>query len=201
MIQRPLTYIATVSRCGAVALLILATLLACALPGAAAAGSSGDAAPVRDGGLPPEMVRALTAEHIFHVGPQKDGRDPDVLVARIECVAFERGVIDTAWAAEPARWTAVKGILYARIEALEAFEAAFIRPHIDADAQAALIDTYWPQGVGPFHEGVHRFRTPEGVVEMPAMTPASRDRRAACAGFADTHALRAVVSRARTRAD
>lgn len=134
-------------------------------------------------------------QRFFVADPAQPSGAPDLLLARIECVAFHRADIAQRWAKLPRRWSMLKDLLARKAEALDAFEAAFIRPFVDPETQDVLIATYWPEGVAPTYDGVHRSRGYEGVTEVPIPDATTRARQEACIAFANAHRLAQFTAR------
>jgi hypothetical protein len=137
---------------------ILASLLAlAALPAVAA-------------DLPPAPRAGATIEERLYLKTSAIAPDDlALLAARIACVAFQRdhiaerledGLLIRGWNADVER-------LWRLSEALVAFEAAHIRPHLDAETQAVVMDVY-----------------------APSRDEMSRANR--CTGFGNSYSLRAV---------
>jgi hypothetical protein len=108
------------------------------------------AAPVLAADLPPPpRAGAPVEERLFlaadaGAAPVASTDALGLLAARIDCVAFQRaliearldaGLLDGGWSAEADR-------LWRLSDALARFEAAHIRPLIDADTQGAVLAAY-----------------------------------------------------------
>jgi hypothetical protein len=67
-----------------------------------------------------------------------------LLAARVGCVAFQRARIDARLddGLLARGWNAEADRLWRLAEALALFEAAHIRPHVDAETQAAVLSAY-----------------------------------------------------------
>lgn len=87
--------------------------------------------------------------------------DPGVSDA-VETARLRAGVLCVAWANDmiaqhwrlldslegPGTWTRERQRLWLQIGWIEDFESTYLRPRIDADSQRALLDVWWPEGVG-----------------------------------------------------
>ena len=104
------------------------------------------AAPVRAADLPPPPGAGAPVEERLYLAAAAAGDALGLLVARIDCVAFQRGQIDARLAdGLLARgWNGEADRLWRLAEALARFEAAHIRPMIDAETQAAVLAAYAP---------------------------------------------------------
>lgn len=87
----------------------------------------------------------------LRIDPYVGGSEPtlDHLVMRIECVAWQRARIDRAMLEGVSRvgWGHRRQALWTQALGLERYEQRHIRPYIDAQTQAVLIETYWPDGL------------------------------------------------------
>jgi len=129
-------------------------------------------APAAD--LPPAPPAGAPVEYRLYIA--SDSLDAlDLLLARVACVAVQRAAIAARLEAGllARGWSGEAGRLWRLYQALEAFEAAHIRPLIDADTQDALLDAYFPSAVGGAEGGETRARR--------------------CLAFADAWALRRVA--------
>ncbi len=106
------------------------------------------------------------------------------LIARVECVAWRRAILEEALAtvrarAHPARFSALQMRLIAALAELEAFEARMIRPALSRRDQRRLVQDLWPEGLAPRWD---RVAHPGGVTIRE--TSAARARRARCTALA-----------------
>lgn len=119
---------------------------------------------------------------------------PELLVSRVECVAFTRAVIARKWThsarAHGGIWTAARQRFWAHLEDLSRYEARFIRPFMDAQTQETMVATLWPDGLAPL---VVRDATGPGA-DILRDDPRSLARRATCRDFLDRTALEALVA-------
>ncbi len=127
------------------------------------------AAPAAALDLPPPARSGGPILERFYLASDAAG-DLALLAARIECVAFHRariaGYLDAGLLA--GGWTRDVDRLWQLSEALDAFEAAHIRPFVDPDTQAALADLVLASG-------------------------AEEARSARCASFGDIYAFRRLA--------
>lgn len=121
--------------------------------------------------LPAPPAMDAPARDRFYLASEEAG-ELSLLAARIECVAHHRARIEgfagaggLAWG-----WSSEAERLWRLSRALDLFEAAHIRPHVDPDTQEALAATY---------------------AERKATDAEDRARR--CLSFADPIALRCLA--------
>jgi hypothetical protein len=103
------------------------------------------ALPVAAADLPPVPRAGATIEERLYLSTAASAPDDlALLAARIACVAHQRdriaamlehGLLIRGWNGEAER-------LWRLSEALAAFEATHIRPHVDAETQAAVLEAY-----------------------------------------------------------
>jgi hypothetical protein len=129
------------------------------------------AAPVAAADLPPApRAGAPLAERLYLATAAPVENDLALLAARIACVAFQRdriaGLLDAGLLAHG--WNGEVDRLWRLSEALNRFEAAHIRPHVDAETQELVRHAYAPAIAGD----------------------AESDHQ--CTGFGNSYALRAV---------
>jgi hypothetical protein len=117
--------------------IVAAVVLLAAVPAAAADLSS-----------PPGPGAAVEERLYLADAPTAAGDALGLLVARIDCVDFQRGLIaarlDAGLLARG--WNAEADRLWRLSEALDRFETAHIRPMIDAETQAEVIAALAPEG-------------------------------------------------------
>jgi hypothetical protein len=128
------------------------------------------AAPAAAADLPPApRAGAPLAERLYLAAAVPVEDDLALLAARIACVAFQREriaeLLDAGLLAHG--WNGDVDRLWRLSDALDRFEAAHIRPHVDADTQAEVRDAYMSAFAGA--NSVHQ-----------------------CTGFGNSYALRAV---------
>jgi hypothetical protein len=96
--------------------------------------------------LPPAAGASAPLEERFYLAAASAEDALGLLAARIDCVAFQRELIEARLdAGLLARgWNAEADRLWRLSDALARFEAAHIRPAIDAETQAAVLAAYAP---------------------------------------------------------
>ena len=121
---------------------------------------------------PAPAAGAPVEERLFLASDSAD--DLLLRVARVDCVAYQRALIDARLdAGLLARgWSGEADRLWHLSEALAAFEDAHIRPMIDPDSEAALLAAYVP---------------------APAAIGKEDPRASRCASFAHAFVLRRVL--------
>jgi len=122
---------------------------------------------------PPPPAGAPAEERLYLASATADALG--LLVARVECVAFQRARIEARLddGLLARGWTAEADRLWRLAEALARFEAAHIRPLIDPDTQDALLEATAPDGLAP--------------------APRDETRAGRCLAFGDALALRRVT--------
>lgn len=126
------------------------------------------AAPAVAADLPPAArAGAALDERLYLVAAEPAADDLALLAARITCVAYHRdrimGLLDAGLIARG--WNAEVDRLWRLSEALDRFETAHIRPHVDPETQKEVGELYSGSGV---------------------------NAAARCTGFGNSYALRAV---------
>lgn len=95
---------------------------------------------------PPPRAGAPLEERLFLAAGVTDPAPGDLglLAARVDCVAFQRTLIDARLGDGllAGGWNAEADRLWRLSEALARFEAVHIRPMIDAETQAAVLAAY-----------------------------------------------------------
>jgi hypothetical protein len=119
---------------------------------------------------PPPPAGAPIEERLYLASASVSGDALRLLAARVDCVAFQRARIDARLddGLLARGWNAEADRLWRLSEALSRFESAHIRPHIDAETQAAVLAAYG------------------------ATSPDAPDRASRCAAFGDRFALSRV---------
>jgi hypothetical protein len=141
---------------------------------------------------PPPPPGAPLQERLYIASDSAD--DIVLLLARVTCVAYQRARIDARLEAGllARGWSGEVDRLWRLSQALAAFEAAHIRPMIDAETEEVLLAAYAPDtATGTSAEGPPETGPDSARTAVPA---AAEDPRALrCLSFGDAFLLRRAL--------